>query len=115
MILTFSILKHDEQILGVKGLVNGPALLRFISDCQFRYGGVSKAPGENPGMYVVEWRVKLLTRTADPYHTYLSLAVVCMYSEGSEAWKVERVDPLLNAREETSRWAREHVRARVYE
>jgi len=85
------------EILGVKGLVNGPALLQFISDCQFRFGGISKAPEQNP----------------DPYHTYLSLAVVCMYSEGSESWRLKRLDPLLNASEETSRWAREHLRARV--
>jgi len=85
------------EILGMKELVNVPALLRFIADCQFKYGGISKEPGEN----------------ADPYHTYLSLAAVAMYASGSEAgdsWRLQRLDPLLNAREETSRWARERVR-----
>jgi hypothetical protein len=56
---------------------------------------------------------KLLKTLLDPYHTYLSLAAVAMYASGSEAgdsWRLQRLDPLLNAREETSRWARERVR-----
>ena len=55
---------------------------------------------------------KLLTTLVDPYHTYLSLAAVAMYaSEGDagDSWRLHRLDPLLNAREETSRWARERV------
>lgn len=55
----------------------------------------------------------LLMKLVDPYHTYLSLAAVAMYASGGEAgdsWRLQRLDPLLNAREETSRWARERVR-----
>ena len=40
----------------MKELVNVPALLRFIADCQFKYGGISKEPGENAGMYIRECR-----------------------------------------------------------
>lgn len=55
---------------------------------------------------------KLLTTLVDPYHTYLSLAAVAMYASESEAgysWRLQRLDPLLNAREETSRWVRERL------
>lgn len=52
----------------------------------------------------------------DPYHTYLSLAALSMYppgpgsiGTGRESWDFEPLDPLLNARKETSLWAREHI------
>ncbi|KAK2465288.1 hypothetical protein APHAL10511_002642 [Amanita phalloides] len=80
------------EILGVKDLVDASALLRFIANCQYRFGGISKAPGDN----------------ADPYHTFLSLATVSMYTPRSDAryegWRLQRLDPLLNVREETSWW-----------
>ncbi|KAM6494271.1 Terpenoid cyclases/protein prenyltransferase alpha-alpha toroid [Amanita muscaria] len=92
------------QILGARELVNVPALLQFISDCQFRFGGIAKSPGG----------------PADPYHTYLALAAVSMYPPDNGevearigSWKLPRLDPLLNTSEETSDWARKHVRARV--
>lgn len=79
MILTFWILKHD-QILGVKGLVNGPALLRFISNCQFRFGGISKAPGEDPGKYVVE-RSEVTNENGRPI-PHVSVASCSVYVQG---------------------------------
>ncbi|KAF8627487.1 hypothetical protein AX17_006298 [Amanita inopinata Kibby_2008] len=88
------------EILGAKELVNTPALTLFISSCQYKYGGFSKEPGEH----------------ADPYHTYLSLATLSMYSPSWDSadvragsWKFVKLDPLLNAGEETSQWAKEHV------
>ncbi|KDR82565.1 hypothetical protein GALMADRAFT_237942 [Galerina marginata CBS 339.88] len=91
------------KILGAGNLVNADAVASFLARCQFKYGGISKAPGENP----------------DPYHTYLSLAALAMYQPSSAAtgadsqsWKFEPLDPLLNAREETALWIRGHVPAK---
>ncbi|KAF8636017.1 hypothetical protein AX15_000177 [Amanita polypyramis BW_CC] len=42
------------RILGAGELVNTSTLLRFIEGCQSRFGGFSKAPGPNPGMYTGE-------------------------------------------------------------
>ncbi|KAL0960955.1 hypothetical protein HGRIS_005955 [Hohenbuehelia grisea] len=86
------------QILGEPDLVNRTSLANFMARCQFKYGGISKAPGENP----------------DPYHTYLSLAALSMYPPANDAgsnpsWQFERLDPLLNARETTVRWIKEHI------
>ncbi|KAL0570569.1 geranylgeranyl transferase type-1 subunit beta [Marasmius crinis-equi] len=88
------------KILGAEGLVDSLALAKFISECQFRYGGIGKAPGENP----------------DPYHTYLSLAALSIYpppldqnSTAKTSWEFEKLDPLLNAREGTVKWLREHI------
>ena len=114
---------------------------RFLSRCQFRLGGLAKAPGAHP----------------DPYHTYLALAALALYpppqlpappasSSSSppprnqqsnhasdmsavepsdtelleemkterrrkerESWILARLDPLINASVETSRWARERI------
>jgi prenyltransferase beta subunit len=40
---------YSHQILGAGELVDGVALASFIGNCQFRFGGIGKAPGENPG------------------------------------------------------------------
>lgn len=49
----------------------------------------------------------------DPYHTYLSLASLALLrvrGDGfDESWTLPRLDPLLNATEETAKWAREHL------
>jgi prenyltransferase beta subunit len=37
------------QILGAGDLVNRTALATFLARCQFKYGGIAKAPRENPG------------------------------------------------------------------
>ncbi len=78
------------KILGAAPLVDAPALQSFIQACEFRYGGIAKAPGEMP----------------DPYHTYLALAALTMYAEGDVD-----LDPLLNARTETAEWARKQIPA----
>ncbi|KAF9005545.1 terpenoid cyclases/protein prenyltransferase alpha-alpha toroid [Cyathus striatus] len=88
------------KILGASELVDASALARFLATCQFKFGGISKAPGEHP----------------DPYHTYLSLAALSMYpvteeDGGDASWNLETLDPLLNAKEETARWARRHIPA----
>lgn len=53
---------------------------------------------------------------ADPYHTYLSLAALAIFPVADEpgfdeSFELARLDPLLNATEETARWAREHIPA----
>ncbi|KAF8964331.1 terpenoid cyclases/protein prenyltransferase alpha-alpha toroid [Flammula alnicola] len=77
------------------------ALAAFLGRCQFKYGGISKAPGENPGPSI-------------PH--YLSLAALSMYPLGLEdteanadSWKFEPLDPLLNAKEETTSWIRKYI------
>lgn len=57
----------------------------------------------------------------DPYHTYLSIAALTMYppnvaGEGTvpKSWEFETLDPLLNATEETVRWVRAHVPAKIH-
>jgi len=90
------------KILGAGDLVDSRALAGFIGRCQFKYGGIGKAPGENP----------------DPYHTYLSLAALSMYPPEtdnlSETWAFEPLDPLLNAREKTSTWIRTYCPAETF-
>ena len=53
---------------------------------------------------------------SDPYHTYLSIAALCMYppshlsaEEKPESWKFPILDPLLNARMETAEWAKKYI------
>ncbi|PPQ66383.1 hypothetical protein CVT24_007212 [Panaeolus cyanescens] len=92
------------KILGAGKFVDRYSMVEFLGRCQFKYGGIAKAPGES----------------ADPYHTYLSLAAISMYppalDEGSVSPKVKQswtsfspLDPVLNAREETVDWIRRHV------
>ncbi|KAK1231424.1 geranylgeranyl transferase type-1 subunit beta [Marasmius sp. AFHP31] len=88
------------KILDAGDLVDSLSLAKFISDCQFKYGGIGKAPGENP----------------DPYHTYLSLAALSMFpppmdgnSSAKASWDFDTLDPLLNARGATVEWIRGHV------
>ncbi|THH17268.1 hypothetical protein EW146_g3509 [Bondarzewia mesenterica] len=84
---------------GFDALVDTTALAGFLSRCQYKFGGISKAPGEHP----------------DPYHTYLSSATIAIYCSHPEvratdpAWKLQPLDPLLNARQDTAQWAREHT------
>ncbi|TFK40478.1 terpenoid cyclases/protein prenyltransferase alpha-alpha toroid [Crucibulum laeve] len=87
------------KILGASDLVDANSLATFLARCQFKYGGIAKAPGEHP----------------DPYHTYLSLAALSMYPPSvanNSTWRFEPLDPLLNAREETSQWAKKYIPAR---
>jgi geranylgeranyl transferase type-1 subunit beta len=59
--------------------------------------------------------------SADVYHTYLSLAAAAMYAPRLDIsarsygqWDFSPFNPLLNAREETVRWARNHIPARRF-
>ncbi|KAI9573515.1 terpenoid cyclases protein prenyltransferase [Boletus coccyginus] len=83
------------SILGAREFVCERSLSKFIASCQFKFGGISKAPKEHP----------------DPYHTYLSLAAVAMYplSSAERSWKLQPLDPLINANEATSSWARMYI------
>ncbi|KAM5540861.1 hypothetical protein V8D89_005505 [Ganoderma adspersum] len=86
-------------ILGQGDLVNERAMVDFLANCQFKFGGLAKAPGERP----------------DPYHTYLSLAILAILPSDhgdDETWKLARLDPLWNATETTAQWAREHIPAK---
>ncbi|TFK93292.1 terpenoid cyclases/Protein prenyltransferase [Polyporus arcularius HHB13444] len=88
------------SILGAGDLVDKRALADFLEKCQFKYGGLSKAPGERP----------------DPYHTYLSLAILAILPSDhgdDESWKLPRLNALWNATEETAAWAREHIPAKA--
>ncbi|KIK69924.1 hypothetical protein GYMLUDRAFT_34327 [Collybiopsis luxurians FD-317 M1] len=89
------------KILGAGNLVDSRSLASFLASCQFKFGGIAKAPGELP----------------DPYHTYLSLAAISMFpppideGEASDfsSWTLDPLDPLINARKETAEWARRHI------
>lgn len=82
------------DILGAGHLVDESAVIGFMGQCQFKFGGIAKAPGED----------------ADPYHTYLSLAALSLgTARGAtlpdESWKLEPLNPLLNARTSVAEWA----------
>ena len=40
------------QILGAGDLVDRRAMVDFLADCQFKFGGLAKAPGERPGTFL---------------------------------------------------------------
>ncbi|KAH9850205.1 terpenoid cyclases/Protein prenyltransferase [Lenzites betulinus] len=84
------------HILGAGDLVNEKAMADFLASSQFKFGGISKAPGEH----------------SDPYHTYLSLAILSILpaDHGDDSsWKLPRLDALWNATEETAAWAKKHI------
>ncbi|KAF9068590.1 terpenoid cyclases/protein prenyltransferase alpha-alpha toroid [Rhodocollybia butyracea] len=88
------------KILGAGDLVDSRSLASFLASCQFRFGGIAKAPGEHP----------------DPYHTYLSLATLSMFpppvyenDASGSSWIFDPLDPLINARQETADWARKYI------
>ncbi|KZT67125.1 terpenoid cyclases/Protein prenyltransferase [Daedalea quercina L-15889] len=85
------------SMLDAGEFVDTAALASFLGQCQFKFGGIAKAPGER----------------ADPYHTYLSLAALALFQSPNtdESWRLPRLDPLWNATLETACWAREHIPA----
>ncbi|KAF9815988.1 hypothetical protein IEO21_04315 [Rhodonia placenta] len=85
------------SILGAADQADSAALARFLADCQFKFGGIAKAPSER----------------SDPYHTYLSLAALAIYPPpaADETWKLPSLNVLWNATTETARWARKHIPA----
>jgi len=87
------------KILGASAFLDKQRLARFLDQCQFKYGGISKAPGEHP----------------DPYHTYLSLAAISLYPPDvsdekiAASWRLSPLDPYINATVETAEWAKQHL------
>lgn len=85
------------KILEEGVLVEERANAHFLYRCQANVGGFGKEPDDRP----------------DPYHTYLSLASLALLrargESFDESWTLPRLDPLLNATEETAKWAREHL------
>ncbi|KAI0694847.1 terpenoid cyclases/Protein prenyltransferase [Earliella scabrosa] len=85
------------SIIGAGDLVDECAMAEFLSQCQFKYGGLAKAPGERP----------------DPLHAYLSLATLgILPSRLDVSWDLPRINALWNATEETAKWAQEHISAK---
>lgn len=80
------------SILGAGDLLDAHALGAFLARCQYKFGGISKAPGEHP----------------DPYHTYLSIAAAAIVSPDPK-WELQPLDPLINATHDTARWAKTRV------
>jgi geranylgeranyl transferase type-1 subunit beta len=96
------------DILGHSEVISPLNNASFISLCQFKFGGIAKAPSERP----------------DPLHTYLSLASLSIYPlisgtgsqsstrlseevelEVDSSWNIKPLNPLINARVETAEWA----------
>jgi geranylgeranyl transferase type-1 subunit beta len=72
------------------------AVLSFMQQCQFKFGGIAKAPGE----------------TSDPYHTYLSLAALALQipdPSSDASWKLEPLEPILNTRKVIEQWAKQKI------
>lgn len=106
-----------SQILGVRGAVDSAALGDFLARCQFKFGGVAKAPDGRPG---TRFSIQLLLVVShllsiDPYHTYMSLAAASIYppENADDSWTLPRLDVLWNATEETAAWLKEHVTNRL--
>lgn len=113
--------------MGASEIVNRDANASFLARSQFRIGGIAKGPDEH----------------ADPYHTYLGIAALAVYPPGFEelgqpvdndednneeqerakerhrqiveSWHLARLDPLINASEETAQWARSHISCQGHE
>ena len=53
----------------------------------------------------------ILRHVTDPYHTYLSLASLALYppDDVHESWILNKLDPLLNATQDTVGWIRKHI------
>jgi len=83
------------KILGAEQFVNVKANAEFLRECQFKFGGIAKAPGDHP----------------DPMHTYLSLAALSIYPFSDEMQSLKGVDVAVNATQETAAWARQHLNA----
>ncbi|KAI0049451.1 terpenoid cyclases/Protein prenyltransferase [Auriscalpium vulgare] len=87
------------DIIGGKSLINTAAMAAFLADCQYKFGGISKAPGEHP----------------DPYHTYLSSAALAIAGLDTEdaSWGLQPLDTLINSTVPTLQWAKGHLAAHV--
>jgi len=84
------------DILGKNDLVDREGNAAFLASCQFKYGGIAKAPAEH----------------SDPYHTYLSLASLAIYQPSpaeNGTWRLEPLNARLNGKVSTIEWALEHI------
>lgn len=82
-----------DQILGVREeTLDADHLASYLASCQHVYGGIGKAPGE----------------MADPYHTYLSLAIISLSppSSGDASWQLAPIDARINGTNATIAWVR---------
>lgn len=61
--------KPSGQILGATELVDDTALASFLGDCQFRFGGIAKAPGEHPGGLFGRLSLQVHDKTPYQIHT----------------------------------------------
>lgn len=118
-----------QQLLDGEHLVDSDANTEFLFACQYKYGGIAKQPGETAGEHLKasllfvsarrEARRHSLKPFPDPYHTYLSLASLSLYpptkawfqrkSLDTSTWSLHPLDPLLNLRVESAKWARRHI------
>ncbi|PSR72010.1 hypothetical protein PHLCEN_2v12114 [Hermanssonia centrifuga] len=82
-------------MLGAGDLIDSAALAEFLFKCQFKFGGVRKAPEGSP----------------DPYHTYMAIATLSISPppNSDESLQLAHLDVLWNTTEDTARWIREHV------
>ena len=48
-VLQTTFYEPPDQILGAAELVDRAALTSFLGNCQFKFGGIAKAPGEHAG------------------------------------------------------------------
>ncbi|KAI0076738.1 terpenoid cyclases/Protein prenyltransferase [Panus rudis PR-1116 ss-1] len=83
------------HMMGAGHLVDSGALAAFLAKCQFKFGGICKAPEDKP----------------DPYHTYLSLAVLSLFPppEGDDTWKLSPLNAQWNCTSETEKWIIDHI------
>ncbi|THH27658.1 hypothetical protein EUX98_g6538 [Antrodiella citrinella] len=86
------------HILGASEYVNVTALASFLSKCQFKFGGIAKAPEDTP----------------DPYHTYMAVAALALYPpEGADkSYNLPKLNALWNTTEDTAEWIRSHIQRR---
>jgi hypothetical protein len=90
-----------DQILGADHLLDVQALGVFLARCQYKFGGIGKAPDEHPdehpcpntfpSLFFLASSFSPLFAKAkcpvfvDPYHTYLSIAAAAI-SSPDPAW-----------------------------
>ncbi|CUA67607.1 geranylgeranyl transferase type-1 subunit beta [Rhizoctonia solani] len=84
------------KILEAPQCVDTEANAKFISECQFQFGGIAKVPDDRP----------------DPLHSYLSIASLALYppTTGDKSWLMQPLVPALNAEESTAQWLITHLR-----
>lgn len=101
------------QILDAGEFIDSDALASFLGECQFKFGGIAKAPGERSGTTIdfAAYSLSHVHGCADPYHTYMAIAAVALYPprSGDESWHLPKLNALWNTTEETAQWIRDKV------